>query len=243
MRSPVDIRGILGRSWLSLAAALALAVTAAVVVSAAGQPAPAQHGGQAPAQATEAASTSGHAAAAEGEGLEHGEPLWKAGARLFNFAILAGTLVYFLRAPMKAFFDGRLTLIRSELVRAAGLKQQAGEEIAAVERRLAALPGELKSLAEQGAADIAAERERIRLAAEADRRRLLDQARRQMELKVSVAERELAARAADLVIARATDLIRRETTAADQARLVDRYLAQVPAAGDIASQASQGGRP
>jgi F-type H+-transporting ATPase subunit b len=171
-----------------------------------------------------------------GVGTEHagasheGEPFWKTGARIFNFAILAGVLVYFLRSPFKAFLEARSAQIRSALVNAARMRQEAAERIAEVERRMRALPDDLEALKERGHGDIAAEQKRIREVAEAERRRLLEQARRQIDLRLRIAERELTSHAADRLVAIAAERIRKTINEQDQIRLVERYLSQVSVA-------------
>jgi len=194
---------------------------------------PAEAPAGAPATSHVALAEAGHAS--EGSAAEHHEePLCKSGARLFNFAILAGTLIYFLRAPMKALFDGRIAAVRADLVKAADMRKVAGEQLEAVETRMRALPGELATLREKAARDIVAERARIQDAAEHERQRLVAQARSQAAQRVRGAERDLMAGAADHVIRAATARIRATITATDQARLVERYLAQVAGAGRAA---------
>jgi F0F1-type ATP synthase membrane subunit b/b' len=194
---------------------------------------PAETPAGAPTAAHLAPAEAGHAAA-RGAAVHHEEPLWKSGARVFNFALLAGTLIYFLRAPMKALFDGRIAAVRADLVRAADMRKAAGEQLDAVETRMRALPGELDALREKAARDIVAERARIQEAAETERQRLVAQAKSQAAQRVSGAERDLLAGAADHVIRAATARIRATITDTDQARLIERYLAQVAGAGRAA---------
>ena len=158
---------------------------------------------------------------------EHAESVWAILARLLNFALLAGALVYFLRSPLMAYLEQRRVQVRGELTRAAELRAEAGAEMAGIDARMAALPGELDALRRRGAEEIAAEEARIRAQAEAERQRLLDHAKREIETELRVAERELKARAGELAVRVATERVARTITDADQARLVDRYVAQV----------------
>ncbi len=148
-------------------------------------------------------------------------------ARLVNFGILAGTLYYFLRGPVRTYFTDRSTRIRSDLVAAAAMRDEATRQLAEIEERMKALPGELDALRRQGTEEIAAEQERIRAAAAAERTRLVEQARREIDLQVKVAERALVARAAELAVGTAADRIRRAITPDDRRRLVDRYVHQM----------------
>jgi len=157
----------------------------------------------------------------------HANPIVETIARLFNFAILAGTLVYFLRSPIAAYLGDRGAQIRSDLVKAAGIRAAAKAQLAAIDQKMAALPAELDQLRAAGADEVAAEEARIRQVAEAERVRLLDHARREIDSQLKLAERELVARTADLAVAIATRRVKASINAADQARLVDQYLAQL----------------
>lgn len=148
-------------------------------------------------------------------------------ARLFNFAILAGTLVYLLRAPIAKYLADRGSQIRGDLVTAAEMKRSAAAQIEEIERKMKALPGELDALRAQGAQEMAAEERRIQAAAAAERDRLLEQARREIDQQVKVAQRELVSHAADLAVGVATERIKRNITGEDQKRLVDRYVQQL----------------
>jgi F-type H+-transporting ATPase subunit b len=208
---------------LNLLAAAAIAV----LLLAPAAPALAQHAQ--PAAAAEHAAEGGHGA--EGD---HGNPIVATIARLVNFAVLAGTLVYFLRSPIKSYLGDRGRQIRADLVKAAEMRSAAAAQAAAIEQKMAALPGELDALRRQGAEEVAAEEARIRQAADAERGRLLDQARREIDAQLKLAERQLVAHTADLAVGIAAARVKSIITADDQARLVDQYLgrlASAPAAG------------
>jgi F-type H+-transporting ATPase subunit b len=225
---------------LALAAALAavLLVVPGLALAQHEQPAPAaaaQARGGHTAAATPAAAGE-HAAAgdaAEG-GHEEANPIVSIIARLFNFAILAGTLVYFLKSPLAGYLRDRSAGIRSDLSKAAVMRSQAAVQLAEIDQKMAALPRELDALRKAGAEEVAAEEARIREVAAAERARLLDQARREIDWQLSIAKRDLTARTADLAVAIAARRVQATITPEDQARLVDRYLSQLrsaPAAG------------
>jgi F-type H+-transporting ATPase subunit b len=172
------------------------------------------------------------AAAAEQRGEEpHQDSLVNVIARLVNFGILAGSLVYLLRSPLAGYLTNRDAQIRGDLVSAAEMKRAAAAQIDEIDRKMKALPGELEALQRQGVEEIAAEEARIQAAAAAERDRLLEQARREITLQIKVAERELVSHAADLAVGVATERIKKNITDEDQQRLVDRYVQQLgPAA-------------
>lgn len=217
-----------------LSAAVLCAVVA-VILSGIPLPASAQPGSlpttAGETRAAEAQATPETPAAGETqEGAEHDGGVIPVVARLVNFAILIGTLVYLLRSPLATYLNDRGTQIRSDLVNAAEMKQTAAAQLEEIDRRMKALPGELEVLRAQGAQEIAAEEARIRAAAAAERDRLLEQARRDIDQHVKVAERELVNHAADLAVGVAAERIRKTITDDDQKRLADRYVQQLKGA-------------
>jgi len=144
-----------------------------------------------------------------------------------NFAILFGTLWYFLKEPLANYLHSRHTAIRRELVDAATVTATASAQLAEIERKLQALPGEINALRQRGTEEIASEEARIAALAAAERERLLEQTRREIELQVRLAKRDLVEHAAGLSVQLAADRIQQQITQADQERLVDRYLNDV----------------
>lgn len=166
-------------------------------------------------------------AAAGAEEEHHDEGIMPTVFRLANFAILVGVLVYFLRAPIAAYLASRSTQIRQELVTASEMRATASAQLAEIEKKMQALPGELEALKRQGAEDVKAEQARIAQAAADERTRLLEQTRREIDMRLRVAKRELTAHAAQLAVGVAEQRIKRSITPEDQARLVDRYATQL----------------
>jgi len=185
---------------------------------------------ESPAAAAQAPSGEAHEAAG-GEAEAHGSELVGMVARLVNFAVLAGVLVYFLKSPLAGYLGSRSDAIREDLVNAAEMKRAAAAQMEEIDRRMKALPAELEALRAQGAREIAAEEERIRTVAAQERDRLLDQARREIEWQVKVAERDLVSHAADLAVGVATERITHNITDDDRQRLVDRYVQQLKGQG------------
>jgi F-type H+-transporting ATPase subunit b len=162
---------------------------------------------------------------------EGGHPVVEIGAKLLNFGLLVGALAYFLRAPIAAYLASRSAQIRQDLVTAAELRAAATAQLAEIDRKLQALPGELEALTRQGAEDVKAEQARISHTAAAERARLLEQTRREIDMRMRIARRELTEHAAALAVGVAEQRIRRAITPEDQMRLVDRYASQLTAAG------------
>ena len=144
-----------------------------------------------------------------------------------NFIIFVGLLYYFFNKPFTEYLSGRSATIRKDLVEAAELRNNANAQLAAIDQKLQALPGEVNALRNRGAEEIKAEEQRIAAAAAADPDRLLEQTRREIDLQVRLAKKEILEHAADLSVQLATERIKKEATPEDQTRLVDRYLDQV----------------
>ena len=116
--------------------ALAALMVASLVAGAAAQ-APDAH---APAADAHQAVEGDHAAPEE-HGGEHGGLsglIWPT----INFLILCGGLYYFLRIPFTEYLTGRSSQIRKDLVDAAELNRTATAQLAEVDRKVKALPGE-----------------------------------------------------------------------------------------------------
>jgi F-type H+-transporting ATPase subunit b len=155
-------------------------------------------------------------------------------AKIVNFAILVGVLVYFLGTPVSTYLTGRIAKVREDLDTAQQTRETAARQLAEIDAKLKALPLELEALKQRGAEDLAAERTRIAEAAEADRQRLLEQTRREIEMRLRIARRELLELTVDRAIGVARETVTRAITPDDQARLVDRYAAQLKAQGGSA---------
>jgi F0F1-type ATP synthase membrane subunit b/b' len=196
---------------------------------AAGQPATKPGDAHAPAAGDAHGAPQGAHGEAAGHGGEehHGETPLAFASRIANFLILAGALYYFLRKPFTSYLASRGQQIRSDLVTAKETSAAAAAQLAEIDQKLQALPGEIETLKARGKQEIAAEETRIRQAAENERHRLIEQTRREVDLQVRLAKRELTEHAADLAVSLARQQITQTITPDDQTRLVDRYVTQM----------------
>jgi F0F1-type ATP synthase membrane subunit b/b' len=153
-----------------------------------------------------------------------------------NFAILMGGLWWFLKEPFANYLRDRHNAIRKDLVEAANVKAGAAAQLAEIDRKLHALPGEIDALRRRGAEEIAAEEQRIATMAAAERERLLEQTRREIDVQLRLAKRELVEHTANLAVQLAGDRLRHQITADDQDQLVARYLDQVKGSSAGASR-------
>ena len=216
------------RAACELKRKLRTALFAAVLLSYAGLPA-SVFGQEHPPAATTAGEHAEQQAHAEGEAHEVSIVGMLKGMAwpVANFVIFIGVLYYFFNKPFGEYLSGRNATIRKDLVEAGELRNNANAQLAAIDQKLQALPGEVTALRARGADETKAEEQRIAAAAAADRERLLEQTRREIDLQVRLAKKEILEHAADLSVQLATERIRNEVTPADQDRLVERYLSQV----------------
>jgi F-type H+-transporting ATPase subunit b len=156
-----------------------------------------------------------------------GNPVVQTIAKLMNFAILVGVLVYYLRTPIAGYLASRSTQIRADLVTAAETRRTATAQLEEIKRKLQTLPGELEALKAQGAEDVKVEKVRIAQAAATERERLLEQTRREIAMRLRIARRQLVDLAAELTVNAARDRVVRSITPEDHLRLVDRYTSQL----------------
>lgn len=185
---------------------------------------PAEHP---PAQPAAQQSADQHGAGGEHAEEAHGS-IWSQIGPYVNFLILCSLLYYLFRAPVADYLHGRRAGIRKDLVEAAELRSTATAQLAEIDRKLKALPGEIEQLRLRGAEEMAAEEQRIAAQAAAERERLLEQTRREIDVQLRIAKRDLLEHAANLSVQLATDRIKQHITPGDQDRLVDRYLGQLP---------------
>jgi F-type H+-transporting ATPase subunit b len=165
-----------------------------------------------------------------GTGQEEAAGGWSSTiAKAVNFAVLAGLLAYFLKTPIAQHLQTRSQTIRQGLTEAAALREEAERQLAAVRARLAELPAELDRLRRRGQEELADERVRLAEATALEKRRVIERTRREIDLQLRVARRRLLEHAAELSISRARIRIERDITPDDQARLIDRYAAEVRA--------------
>lgn len=158
---------------------------------------------------------------------EHASSFWSPVARVFNFSILVGVLVYLLRSPVATYLENRSEEVHKRLESVAAMKVSAQKRLDALDEQMAALPDELEALRASGAKEIAAQETRIREETKSECERLLEQTRRALDFQSRLAKGELIRHAADLAVEIAEEKIRGEINDSDQRQLMDQYINQV----------------
>jgi F-type H+-transporting ATPase subunit b len=142
--------------------------------------------------------------------------------KLVNLLIFLGILYFFLRRPVHEFFAQRLASVRQILERAAKEKEAATMKMAELDARLNRLGAELAGIREQANREAAAERERMKSETERDIEKLRLTTNREIETAKQVAMGDLREYAATKSVELAEQIIRRELTPEDDARLLRR---------------------
>lgn len=161
-------------------------------------------------------------AAPEEEG-SHGEG-WGPVARVVNFAILVGALIFLLRKPLSEYLNARTEQIRQELAAAAEKRRHAAEEKGKAEARLAGLDQEVAQIRERARAEAEGERDRILAAAAEEGARIQTAARREIGAELELARRELQSRATELAVELAQKKLAESANERDREILFEKSL-------------------
>jgi F0F1-type ATP synthase membrane subunit b/b' len=152
---------------------------------------------------------------AEG-GLHPGIP------KAINLAIFITVLYLLLRKPAREFFARRFASVREMLEKAAREKKEAEAKMAEIDARLNHLDAEVAGIKAQAEREAAAERARMETEAKKDIERIRLSAQREIESAKQVAMADLRDFAAVKAVDLAEQMIRRELTPEDDAKLLQR---------------------
>ncbi len=142
--------------------------------------------------------------------------LWK----LANFALFVGTIGYLLRKKAGWFFQSRTAEIQRTMAEAARLREEAEQQCAAIEQRLANVSAEIEALRRRAQEETAAEEARFRAQIEQDVRKIQAEAEREIEAAAKAARRRLREQAAELAVSLAALQIRQQLSPEVEERLI-----------------------
>ncbi len=139
---------------------------------------------------------------------------------LFNFAVVAGMVVYFSKKNLPSVFRNRTASIQKAMQEARQASEDANRRLAEIESRLSCLGEEIAGMTAAAEKEAAAEGARIKAAAEEDARKIVESAEQEIAAAAKLARRELTAYAANLAVSLAARQIKVDT-ATDQALVRD----------------------
>ncbi|MBI1761096.1 MAG: ATP synthase F0 subunit B [Acidobacteria bacterium] len=150
------------------------------------------------------------------------EGLHPAIPKAVNLAVFLTVLYLLVRKPAREFFAERLATVRATLDRAANEKAEATAKLNELNARLSKLDAEVTEIRAQAEREALAERERLQAEARADAEKLRTTANREIEGAKQAALVQLREFTADKAVELAEQMIRRELTPQDDARLLQR---------------------
>jgi F-type H+-transporting ATPase subunit b len=152
-----------------------------------------------------------------------GFEVWK----FANLFVFAGILYYLLRPSVSKAFQEKRADIRAQLQKAQAERDAALAKLQDVEQRLAKMDGEMVSLRDKAESEAAAEAARMKQATEEEIAKLRDQAQREIDGAAKLARQDLQRFTAEQSVKMAEEILRREMSAADDARLMKAQVAQI----------------
>ena len=144
--------------------------------------------------------------------------------RWFNLAVLVGIIAYFLRLPLRQFLADRKRGIQEDISSAGRALQEAEARLSVVQGQMQGLDEELAGMRKTTAEEAEAERLRVLERSQRDVDRLTRRAETEIQLLTRVARIELRSHAADLAVGLARQMLSRELTAEEDARVVGRAV-------------------
>jgi F-type H+-transporting ATPase subunit b len=143
-------------------------------------------------------------------------------AKAVNVIVFFGILYLLLRKRIGKFFADRYAQVRADLERAAKEKEAAMAKMNELDARLNRLDSELAEIRVQRQREVEAERERVNVEITRDIEKLRLAASREIEAAKQVALSDLREFAATKSVDLAEQMIRRELSPEDDARLIER---------------------
>ncbi len=147
--------------------------------------------------------------------------------KIVNFTILAVILVLALRKPLAGYLEARALQIREQLAEARANREAAARLAERASHRSAALDDEVEAARARIAEAASAEGRRIVAAAEEQAKKIHATAQAELKKEVRVAERRLAAGAAQAAVQIARAQLRDTMSEEDHQRLLDSGMAAI----------------
>ncbi len=147
--------------------------------------------------------------------------------RVLNFSIVVALLVYFLRKPLKKGLTGRRREIEKALADAQQAKEEAEARFAEYDRKLAQATEEIDGISAAIRQEGEREKEKIIANAREVAAQIEKDAGKAAELEVAKARAELQREAVQLAVGIAEEMLKKNFTREDDARLIDEYMQKV----------------
>ena len=147
--------------------------------------------------------------------------------RVFNFAIVVAILVYFLAKPIKKGLAGRREEVEKTLAEAKRIKAEAEAKFAEYDLKLARATEEIAEISDSIRREGELEKIKIIDSAKQMAIKIEQDAENAADLEVAKARTELQREAVQLAVGLAEELLKKNFTKDDDARLIDEYMQKV----------------
>jgi len=147
--------------------------------------------------------------------------------RLLNFAIIFGALAYILAKPLRQGLGERRAKLIEALEQADKARQAAEAKVEEYERKLSNSDQEIADMLAQAKEENSRERTKALAEAQAIADTVRKEARQCADREIERARRELRSEAAQMAVRMAEEMLRKEITDEDRARLVKENLQQM----------------
>jgi F-type H+-transporting ATPase subunit b len=147
--------------------------------------------------------------------------------RILDFSLMIGILIYFLTKPIRNGLAGRREGIEKALSDAVAAREAAEAKFAEYDSKLSKAAAEIEEISLSIRREGELERERILANAKEMAEKITAEAEKTAESEILRARTELRQEASRLAITLAEELLKKQMTAGDQARLVDEYVSKV----------------
>ena len=155
---------------------------------------------------------------------QHHESPWSSIWKWANFFILFGGLGYYLRKPMREFFESRTRSIDEGLRNAREAKEGALRQVREIEARMAQLDQEIQALKAEGLREAKEERTRIIDGARAEASKILELALREVEGLKKLAHLELKGHVAELAVKLAEERLKKLVGTEENKKIIHRFI-------------------
>jgi F-type H+-transporting ATPase subunit b len=131
-------------------------------------------------------------------GLDPSQAYWV--SWILNFLIIAGLIVFALRANLPGIFRERTAAIQKGIEEARRASAESAARLSDIESRLSRLDSDIAEMRSKAERDAAAEDERLRAATEEEKRKIIQNAEQEIAAAANAARRELKQFAAELAV-------------------------------------------
>lgn len=147
--------------------------------------------------------------------------------RVFNFAVTFGLLAYFITKPIRKGLAGRREGVEKALQQAQSAREEAEAKFAEYDSKLNKAAAEIEEIYAGIRKEGEVEREKILANAREMAAKITAEAEKAAANEIAKARAELRREAAAMAVSIAEDLLKKNVTPQDQARLVDEYMQKV----------------